>query len=155
MQRRRTDRKDEPRTPPNAVDAALRLLGSRTHGEVELRRKLRQRGCPADEIDRAIVRMRELGYLDDEAFAQAVVAYRARSRGAQAIAAELAAKGVSRDVAAAAVAGVDRETAVAAARAIAARSRGVEPRLLATRLMRRGFDRDVIKAALDVTEEEE
>jgi regulatory protein len=146
--RRRSSGPPEPRRPPNTLDSTFRLLAQRPHSELELRRKLLARGCPADEVDQSIARAGELGYLDDAAYAAALVSHRARSRGAGVIAAELAAKGVSREVARAAVAAVDHEAAVAAARSLAARSPGVELRKLAARLARRGFGHDVVREAL-------
>src|SRR5438045_1157242 len=72
--------------PPDAFDAAIRLLGVRPHGEVELRRKLARRGCPPEQVDEALERARRLGYLDDRAFARALGAYRAGGRGAAVLA---------------------------------------------------------------------
>ena len=75
--------------PPDAFETALRLLTGRPHSELELRRKLGRRRCPPEEIDRAVVRARGLGYLDDAAFAQDLATHRARTRGPALIAAEL------------------------------------------------------------------
>jgi len=136
--------------PPDALKTAFRLLGQRAHAEGELRRKLLARGCPRDEVERSVARLRELGYLDDAAFARELVARRERTRGSRMIAAELAARGVTREVAEAAVAAVDHDAAVAAARALASRSPAVDRRRLAERLTRRGFAEDVVREALDV-----
>jgi regulatory protein len=134
--------------PPDAFDAAIRLLGVRPHGEVELRRKLARRGCPSEQIEEALERARRLGYLDDGAFARALVAHRAGGRGAAMIAAELAARGVDREVAAEALAEVSEADQVAAARRLAARAPTEDRRRLAARLQRRGFASDVIRTAL-------
>lgn len=54
----------------SAYDRALRLLSIRDHSEVELRRKLRRAAHEPEEIDRAIERVRALGYLNDARFAR-------------------------------------------------------------------------------------
>ncbi len=56
--------------PESALDRAARLLAGRRHAVVELRRKLRRKGYSAAEVDGAIARARELGWLDDEAAAR-------------------------------------------------------------------------------------
>ena len=137
--------------PLDAFETALRLLGQRAHSEAELRRKLLGRGCPPEEIDRALTGARRLGALDDAAFARALAGERSRSRGPALIARELAAKGVERSVVAAAVGEVPREEVLAAARRLAARAAaaGADRRVVAARLVRRGFPSDVVREALD------
>jgi len=49
---------------------ALRMLGRRDYSSTDLRRKLMQRGFASDKIDAALGRCRELGYLDDQRFAE-------------------------------------------------------------------------------------
>jgi len=136
--------------PPDAFETALRLLTRRAHSEAELRRKLARRGCPEDEVDRAVVRARGLGYLDDAAFARALAGERARSRGPALIARELAAKGVERAVVRETVEAVPREEVLAAARRLAERGAeaGADRRVVAARLLRRGFPSDVVREAL-------
>jgi len=142
--------RNDRRAAPDAFETALRLLTRRAHSEAELRRKLVRRGCPADDVDRAVVRARGLGYLDDAAFARALAGERARTRGPALIARELAAKGVERAVVQEAVGAVRREDVVAAARRLAERAAeaGADRRLTASRLLRRGFPGDVIREAL-------
>jgi regulatory protein len=139
--------------PPAALDTALRLLGQRLHSERELRQKLYQRGCEPAEIDGAISRVRDLGYLDDAAFAQALTTHRARGRGPALIAAELAAKGVDRELAKKAVASIDRQELVAAARRLALRARPGDSRSTAAKLFRRGFPVEIVREALGGGEE--
>jgi regulatory protein len=141
--------------PPDAFDAAIRLLALRPHGEVELRRKLAHRRCPAEQVDEAMARVRRLGYLDDAAFARSLVAHRSGARGTALIAAELAARGVGRDLADEALAAVSEADQVATARRLAARTPTADRRALAGRLQRRGFPADVIRAALQVEEDED
>lgn len=138
------------RSPPDAFEAALRLLGRRAHSEQELNRKLTRRGCPADEVEAAIDRLRRLGYLDDAAFAHALVSRRAHSRGPALIAAELATKGVDRELAREAVSQLDRTALVDAARRRASGAAGTDRRRAAARLRRLGYPSDVVREALAI-----
>lgn len=137
-------------TPPDGYAVALRLLALRPHSTAELRRKLRQRGCPAEEVEEVLGRAAAHGYLDDDAYARALVSRRAAARGPALIAAELAAKGVSRSLAAVALEGVSREDQVAAAARLAGSLSMRDPNRAAARLQRRGFSWDVIREALRV-----
>jgi regulatory protein len=139
-----------PPPPPDAFEATVRLLTQRPHSEVELRRKLGRRRCPPEDIDGAVARARGLGYLDDAAFARALATQRARTRGPALIAAELAAKGVDRAVVHDAVSGVPRAELLASARRLAARAAGTDRRVVASRLLRRGFPGDVVREALEL-----
>jgi regulatory protein len=55
---------------PSALQRALRRLARRDHSEVELRRALRGRGHPPEEIEEAFARLRERRWLDDGAYAE-------------------------------------------------------------------------------------
>ncbi|MBQ5972639.1 MAG: RecX family transcriptional regulator, partial [Oscillospiraceae bacterium] len=57
-----------------AEEAAALALGRRARSEKELRGKLADKGFTPDEADRALDRMRELGFLDDRALAEEIVA---------------------------------------------------------------------------------
>jgi len=140
------------RPPPDAFDIAVRLLSLRPHSELELRQKLRRRGCDADSIDGAVARALRLGYLDDAAFARALVTQRSRTRGPAVVAAELAAKGVHRGLAREALGTVAHASQVEAARRLAARSSHANRQVVAARLLRRGFGTDVIREALELEE---
>jgi regulatory protein len=141
----------EARTAPDASGTALRLLSQRAHSEAELRRKLARRGCPADDVERAVVQARGLGGIDDAAFAGALARERARTRGPALIARELAARGVDRSLVREALGALAREDVVAAARRVAARAleAGTDRQVVAARLQRRGFATDVIREALE------
>jgi regulatory protein len=56
----------EARTP---LALALNLLSRRDHSEAELRRKLAPKGFPAEDMDTAMSRLRDAGYLNDRRFA--------------------------------------------------------------------------------------
>lgn len=143
--------------PPTGTgyDAAVRLLARRAHSRAELRRKLGRRGYGDDEVDGAISRLAEHGYLDDAEFAAAHVRRRSASRGPLALAAELAARGVDRRAAGAALEGFDRDSQLAAATRLAARLSRAKRRqgyreLLDTvgaKLLRRGFSMAVAREA--------
>lgn len=132
-------------SPPNAFDAAVRLLALRPHSALELRRKLRQRGCPREEIDAALERAQELGYQSDADFAESLVRSRARSRGRISLASDLAARGVDRTVVAGALSGITPDVELSAARQVAAGMPGVEPARLGGRLQRRGFSAETVR----------
>ncbi|HIE08029.1 MAG TPA: regulatory protein RecX [Desulfarculaceae bacterium] len=59
-----------PKAPVTAWWKAQELLARRAHGKQELINKLKLRDFPAPEIDAAIRRLLEKGFLDDEAFAR-------------------------------------------------------------------------------------
>jgi len=65
--------------PRTALQQALSLLTRREHSRFELARKLRARGCSADDIDGALVRLVEEGWQSDARFAEALVRHRAAS----------------------------------------------------------------------------
>jgi regulatory protein len=84
--------------PAVVLDAALRFLESRARSEAEVRRRLTFAGYRAEFVEDAITRLRELGMLDDAAFARAWVESRdrARPRGERALRQELSLKGIER-----------------------------------------------------------
>ncbi len=67
---------------PKRLDAgalwsyALKVLGGRAHSSGELRQKMRLRALLPEDVDDAIVRLKELGYLDDRKFAEGFAASR-------------------------------------------------------------------------------
>jgi regulatory protein len=136
-----------------ALDAALTLIGFRPHSRRELELKLARRAHEPEEIAGALARLVELGYLDDAAFARAVVRSRASRRGARAIAAELRAKGVSREDAEAALTEIDESAQRASALALARRvlrpaATAVDQKKAAAALVRRGFDFEVARSVV-------
>lgn len=148
-----TDRDDLERT----FERALRFLESRPRSEREVRTRLLRHGIPEPRIDAVIERLRGIGLIDDAAFARFWIENRERfsPRGARALKAELRQKGLAAEMAGEEVAeGLDES---ASAREVALR-RG--PRLagldyqtfrqkLWALLARRGFDYEVIPAAIE------
>jgi regulatory protein len=92
---------DEPSRRRSTYDRAVNMLAFRARSVAELRRQLVVKGEPAVDVDAAIVRLIEQGFLNDADFARQFA--RAKLVGAGAsrlrIAQELSRKGVSRDVA--------------------------------------------------------
>jgi len=145
------------RRPPagSVLEAGLRLLSVRAHARAEIRRKLGRRGYDSLEIDAAVARLIELGYLDDSAFARSLVRRRGALRGPLALSAELAARGVDRAQADEAVAEFDPSSQLASATRLAerlsARKTVIGYRemldVVGSRLLRRGFSPAVVRAA--------
>jgi len=85
-----------PKTPVSAWWKAQELLARRAHGQQELINKLKLRDFPAPEIDAAIRRLLDKGFLDDEAFARnfAEELFFRRGYGFHAVRARLRRKGL-------------------------------------------------------------
>ena len=62
-----------------AIEAALRLLAMSQRSEKELRDRLKKRGFRRVALEAAVTRVREMGYLDDAAFAKFFVETRQAS----------------------------------------------------------------------------
>ena len=147
--------------PAVVLEAALRFLEARARSEAEVRRRLTSAGYRSDLVDGAVVRLAELGILDDEAFARAWVESRdrARPRGERALRRELSLKGIDRDVQDEVLddrRDEDADVDLEAARRLLARNarsldRVADPRARRQRayalLARNGFDPDVCRLA--------
>ena len=136
----------------DATVAALRLLSYRPRSEAELRQRLARRGAPADLMDEAISRLRELGLVDDAAFARTWVEGRSRlsPRSQRLLRRELQAKGIDGEAAREALRPLDDEDAAlrAAERRAAAMRELPYPefrRRLGDFLRRRGFDSATVR----------
>lgn len=138
---------------------ALRLLDTRSRSEAEVRARLASRGVPEDISEELIERFREVGLLNDTAFAEALVRTRIQvdRHGITRIRAELRRRGVTEEVASEALSRVGLEEELDAARAFAQRrvrvlgeldSRVARRRLLWA-LGRRGFRRSVVSLVVD------
>jgi len=82
-----------------AMSRALNLLGYRARSEAEIRTRLRRREFGDETIEAVIVRLRELGYVDDEEFARNAARQRARKYGPRRVNADLRKSGVDAETA--------------------------------------------------------
>jgi regulatory protein len=161
-----------PAEPPNAeaaLEVAARFLGSRPRTRWEVERRLRGAGVAEDVVTATLDRLADLGYLDDAAFVRWWLEQRDRHspRGRRMLEDELRQRGVSREVIeefreayAAPERGLDGEqlpatdegrARVALERHLRGRPVPTDPwslQRLGAFLMRRGFDRDTVRAAL-------
>ena len=140
----------------DAMAAALRLIASAPRSEKDLRDRLGRRDLPPAAVDAAVARLRELGYLNDAAYASFFVEARQAStpRSRRALTFELARKGVDRETSQAAVATLsDEEAAYAAAqrrlRALRSLDREAFRRWLGVFLTSRGFGYGVARATVE------
>lgn len=92
-----------------AFEKAVKFISYRPRSEKEVRDNLKKKEITAGLIDEAIARLKRVGLLNDEQFAQMWVESRSHSKpkGTRALKIELRQKGLSREAADAAVAGTD------------------------------------------------
>ncbi len=161
--RRGQSRSDEEIAALQARDAqerahedALRYLSYRARSAAEIGRYLAGRQFPPEVVEAELQRLREIGLVDDVAFARAWVEDREqfRPRSPRALRQELRQKGLDEETIAQAITGIDPETsAYEAARARAARLGSLDYRQFRHRLgaflARRGFDYEVIRTVVD------
>ncbi len=138
-----------------AFDQALRFLSYRPRSSAEVRRHLVKKKVPDSLIAIVIERLQRRDYVDDMEFARFWIANRERFKpmGSRALRFELRQKGIEDEIVDALLAEVDEEAAaIRAAQARLPRYRG-SARLefrqkLNALLRRRGFEADVIRAAI-------
>ncbi|MEI7925210.1 MAG: regulatory protein RecX [Chloroflexota bacterium] len=138
-----------------ATRRGLELLSRKPRTERDLRKALVEDFQPID-IDRALARLHELGYLDDRAWSDRYVGSpRAQVRGRSLLRSELKARGVSDEVVAETLEGRDELAAAIETAAKRIRSlRTIEDeerrkRRLYDFLRRRGFADDVCRRAME------
>ncbi len=138
-----------------AMGAALRLLASGPRSEKEIRDSLRRQRTADEVADETVGRLRELRLVDDAEYATAYVEARQRTnpRSRRALAAELAARGISRALRDSSLESVDEVEAAYRAAAKKARTVGSLPyadfqRRLGDHLLRRGFSYEVARATV-------
>lgn len=83
---------------PLAMNRALGALGYRARSKSELHRRLIQAGYAEAAVGEVIGRLEELGYLDDEEFAQELVRVEARKYGPRRIHQDLLRAGVDEEL---------------------------------------------------------
>ncbi len=141
--------------PKACWQAALAALNRREHARAELARKLSQKGFEEADVESAIERLVELGWLSDQRYAGALARTRAASgQGPGRIQAELARHGIDAESADEALASCEVDWSVRARELVVKRFgqaplRGQpnERRALAF-LLRRGFDIGTARAAM-------
>jgi regulatory protein len=129
-------------TPDEVFLQALRVLGARACSEASLRQKLARKAQP-EVVETVIQRVKRLGYLDDQKYAEGYVRLYSGKWGPGKLRRALQEKGVSREV-------VDRvlaeqesqhnpvEEAVALLKRYQSRHRGEKPRAIRL-LVNRGY----------------
>ena len=139
-----------------AMESALRLLAYRPRSEQELRDRLARKGFEPDVAGRTLDRLRELGYLDDDAFArlwtETQQTFRPKSRWL--LTAELRRRGVSQHTAEEATAGLsDEEAAYQAAQRRLRALHSLEYQRFREKLggflNRRGFSYEIARQTVD------
>lgn len=138
-----------------AFERALTALSRRSYTEHELRQRLGRRFAP-EEIDPAVARLRELGYVDDARWAADFVETRRGRLGGRRLRQELARRGIVPEHVEAATGDLDdAAAAVATAQRRLPALRRLEPaqqrRRLYGYLQRRGFSHDATRQALAET----
>ena len=137
-------------------ERALGLLAVRQRSRRELERRLVQAGFEADAVADELERLEQVGLLDDEAFARAVVESRMGFRGEsrRVVAGKLAQAGVASEIAMVALdqaPEAEEERARRLAEAKAPRLSGLEPQVAMQRLYgflaRRGYGPQVARDA--------
>jgi regulatory protein len=143
-----------------AWQAALRLLEVRPRTEHEIRDRLRRKEYVPEQIEGVVVRLRELGFIDDGSFAKQWIENRAafKPKGGQALRQELMRKGVNREVAARVIAEstspeLEAEQCMQIARQVVRRYSSAPDKLTFQRklgafLQRRGYRFDTFKPVL-------
>ena len=129
-----------------AMTRALNFLGYRARSEKEVRDRLRRYGHGEETVEGVVVRLEELGYLDDEDFARLAVREKARRYGPRRVSAELRRTGVDAELARGVV--EEEFSEIEEARSTAARryNRGgsdAEARRVYGFLVRRGYSAEV------------
>jgi regulatory protein len=150
-----------PKRRPTPLDAATAALARRPRTEFEMRAYLRQRRYEEAEIEQAVARLSELGYLDDGLYAAHIAGKVAQDRawGPGRVRNELARRGVRSEIIDSALAAASEEGVSPAGNIQRALAKMVRPRgLPADRkgrdriraaLARRGFDQASILEAIE------
>jgi regulatory protein len=134
---------------PVAMGRALNLLGYRARSEAEIRDRLTRYGYVGETIEGVVLRLQELGYLDDAEFARMKAREKARRYGPRRVSVGLKKSGVgetlAREVVEEEFAGRSEveEARSAAARRYNGRGSDAEARRVYGFLVRRGYSAEV------------
>lgn len=148
----------------STLEYALYLFGRRNRTERELRFKLLEKKYPSAEIEAAVARLKEIGLLNDQRYAELYAEDKVRiyRRGRHRIGLELMLKGVDKELIKAAVDQINEDDEYAAAVSLLEgrrRSwRDLHERKRFERafqlLQRRGFSAKVVRRAIENFEQE-
>jgi regulatory protein len=133
---------------------ALRLLATREHSRLELRRKLEARASEGDDVEAVLERMSETGLQSDQRFAESYVRSKAARLGAARIRRELEERGVAGEQARAALDEVLEHDELSRARGVWQKKFGQVPgdakewARQARFLQSRGFSADIVRTLL-------
>jgi regulatory protein len=146
-----------------ALESALASLSRRPLAEAELRRKLLEKGFLEAEVNEAVIRCREYGYVNDSELVKryAFALAREKKLGAWAVARKLETRGFSKDLVERAVTELESSQDVPSEQERAAllaskKFRGAEKRpenreKLVRFLRSKGFDWDVIRSVFNTS----
>jgi regulatory protein len=139
-----------------AMATAAAMLARRPRSERQIRQRLGQRRTEPEVIDATIARLREVGLVNDAAYAQSWAESRNRSspRGRRLVVQELRTAGVETGVATGAAEQIDDadaayRLAASRMRSLARLERDAFRARLGALLQRRGFGWDVVRATVD------
>lgn len=136
-----------------ALDKALTHITASMKTEKELRAYLAKKGYLQDVSDYVVEKMKEYGFLDDEAYARAYAESAGKKKGRRLIASELRRKGVSDEEVEGALAGLTNETESAKNVLVKyMRGKSCDKKTLYkaySYLIGKGYDYDTARAALE------
>lgn len=142
-----------------AFNRALHYLGFRMRSEHEVKKKLLDAGYGEAVVREAIVKLRNLGFLNDETFSEALLQTQknASSKGPRAIRQELQKKGIGKELQAQVLESYSEDEQLQIATKLAEKAananRAIAPAQLKQKiqnaLLRKGYSFDIIKQALE------
>ncbi len=142
-----------------ALDKALSHISAAGKTEKEVRDFLRRKGYLEEVVEDVVARMKEYGYIDDEAYAKSYAESAQKRKGSRLIALELKRKGVGEEAIAGAVEGADEEAAAQRVLEKYLRQKDLsDPKTVQKayrHLLSKGFDYDTVRAALAAYAREE
>lgn len=136
----------------SAFDTAAYYLSFKARTSKELTDKLLQRGYEEEQIDEAISKLKDYGYVNDYEYAMSYIRGNSRRKGTKLIAMELSGKGIDKDMflEALEVTGVDERQAIL--NVITRRYSDLEDESVRRRayayFMRKGYKSDDINCAI-------
>lgn len=143
-----------------ALSCALKFLSYRMRTESELRKKLKEKEIADEAIDVALGRLKEIGYLDDQAFAELYAQELLQKYGQRTAIQKLLQKGVPRDIAQETIGNMEQEEAVIEGYVVRLKQKYVNEEKMKAKqkivraLMAKGFDYEDIKRAFSRDEEQ-